>query len=84
MSANVESAQEFLEKLAFQKVKQLIQEHAGLNCSGYRDGYLKRRFEIRLRATATNTYGKYIIYLKKNPGEFTNLLNDLTVNYRFS
>jgi chemotaxis protein methyltransferase CheR len=70
-----------MEKLAFQKVKQLIHEQAGVNCSGYRDEYLKRRFEIRLRATGANTYGKYVIYLRKNPEEFNNLLNDLTINY---
>jgi chemotaxis protein methyltransferase CheR len=80
-TANIESAQEFLEKQAFLRVKQLIHEQAGLNCSGYRDEYLKRRFEIRLRATGTQTYGKYVIYLRKNPSEFTNLLNDLTINY---
>ncbi|MGD6852590.1 MAG: hypothetical protein ACQCN6_11075 [Candidatus Bathyarchaeia archaeon] len=27
-------------------------------CSGYRDEYLKRGFEIRLRATGTNTYAE--------------------------
>ncbi len=59
----------------------MIDESAGLNCSGYRDEYLKRRFEIRLRATGTITYAKYIIYLNKHPEEFTNLLNDLTINY---
>jgi chemotaxis protein methyltransferase CheR len=75
------SLQEFLENTAFQKVKRLVQESAGLNCSGYRDEYLKRRFEIRLRATGANTFGKYIIYLRKNPDEFNNLLNDLTINY---
>ena len=75
------SLQDFLENTAFQKVKRLVQESAGLNCSGYRDEYLKRRFEIRLRATGSNTFAKYIIYLRKNPGEFNNLLNDLTINY---
>lgn len=75
------SLQDFLENTSFQKVKRLIQESAGLNCSGYRDEYLKRRFEIRLRATGTNTYAKYIIYLRKHPDEFNNLLNDLTINY---
>ncbi len=76
-----ESLQEFLEKTAFQKIKRLLQENAGLNCSGYRDEYLKRRFEIRLRATGSSTYGSYIVYLRKNSGEIENLLNDLTVNY---
>jgi chemotaxis protein methyltransferase CheR len=71
----------YLENSAFQKIKRMITESAGLNMSGYRDEYLKRRFEVRLRATGANTYGKYIIYLNKHPEEFTNLLNDLTINY---
>jgi len=71
----------YLENSAFQKVKRMIAESAGLDCSGYRDEYLKRRFEIRLRATGSATYARYIIYLRKNPAEFTNLLNDLTINY---
>jgi chemotaxis protein methyltransferase CheR len=71
----------YLENSAYQKVKRMIDESAGLNCSGYRDEYLKRRFEIRLRATGTQTYARYILYLKKHPEEFTNLLNDLTINY---
>jgi chemotaxis protein methyltransferase CheR len=71
----------YLENSAFQKVKRMIAESAGLDCSGYRDEYLKRRFEIRLRATNSETYARYIIYLKKHPEEFTNLLNDLTINY---
>jgi chemotaxis protein methyltransferase CheR len=70
-----------MEKMAFQKIKRLIYERAGLDCSGYRDEYLKRRFEIRLRATGVERYGKYLLYLKKNPDEFQNLLNDLTINY---
>lgn len=71
----------FLEKMSFQKVKRMILENTGVNCSGYRDEYLKRRFDIRLRATGSNTYGKYIVYLKNNPNEFKNLLNDLTINF---
>ena len=59
----------------------MIKENVGLDCSGYRDEYLKRRFEVRLRATATNTYSRYVSYLNKHPEEFTQLLNDLTINY---
>ncbi len=73
--------EDYLEKTALNKIKRLMEENAGLNCSGYREEYLKRRFEIRLKATGSNTYGRYLIYLKRNPSEFDNLLNDLTVNY---
>ncbi len=76
-----ETLEEYLEKTALNKIKRLLCENAGLNCSGYRDEYLKRRFEIRLKATGTNRYGKYLVYLKRNPQEFENLLNDLTVNF---
>jgi chemotaxis protein methyltransferase CheR len=71
----------FLEKVAFQKMKQLLQENLGLNCDGYRDEYLRRRLEIRLKATGSLTFGKYVIYLKKTPEEYQRLLNDLTINY---
>jgi chemotaxis protein methyltransferase CheR len=79
--AKTVSLQTYLENSAFQKIKRMITESTGLNCSGYRDEYLKRRFEIRLRATGADTYARYILYLKKHPEEFTNLLNDLTINY---
>ena len=76
-----QSLEAYLEKTALNKIKRLLCENAGLNCSGYREEYLQRRFDIRLKATGTNSYGRYLIYLKRNPSEFDNLLNDLTVNY---
>jgi chemotaxis protein methyltransferase CheR len=80
-SGKTEALGDFLEKIAFQKVKKLLKENAGLNCDGYRDEYLKRRFEVRLRATTSATYGKYVIYLNKHPEEYQMLLNDLAINY---
>jgi chemotaxis protein methyltransferase CheR len=80
-SPKTDSLRDFLENTAFQKVKRMVAESAGLNTSGYREEYLRRRFEIRLKATGTETYARYIIYLRKHPEEFTNLLNDLTINY---
>jgi chemotaxis protein methyltransferase CheR len=75
------SVEEFLENVAYQKLKNLLHEAVGLDCNGYRDEYLKRRFAIRLTATGTNTYRRYVRYLKKNPDEYNLVLNDLTVNY---
>ncbi|MCX8152974.1 MAG: protein-glutamate O-methyltransferase CheR [Candidatus Bathyarchaeota archaeon] len=71
----------FLEDIAYEKVKNLLHETIGLNFSCYRDEYLKRRLSIRLRATGTYTFSKYLGYLKKNPIEFNNILNDLTINF---
>ncbi len=80
-STRMESVSDFLENVAFQKVKRLLKENAGLDCDGYRDEYLRRRFEVRLRATASTSYGRYVIYLNKHPEEYQLLLNDLAINY---
>jgi len=80
-SGEMMAVEDFLEDVAYQKLKRLLQETVGLDCAGYRDEYIKRRFAVRLRATGTNTYRRYVRYLKKNPAEFNLVLNDLTINY---
>jgi chemotaxis protein methyltransferase CheR len=72
---------DFLENMSYQRLKKKLQEMVGVNFSGYRDEYLKRRMNIRLRATNTNTFGRYLQYLNKNPDEYSILLNEITVNY---
>jgi chemotaxis protein methyltransferase CheR len=73
--------EDFLENVAYKKLKRLLQEAVGLDCSCYRDEYLKRRFAIRLRATGTNTYSRYLRYVKKYPIEYYLVLDNLTINY---
>jgi chemotaxis protein methyltransferase CheR len=73
--------EDFLENMSFQRLKKNLQEKVNVNFSGYRDEYLKRRINIRLRATNTNTFGRYLQYLAKNPDEYNVLLNEITVNY---
>ncbi len=80
-SKTTEPLNDFLERVAFQKLKKMLFENVGLNCDGYRDEYLKRRFDVRLKATGSQTYGRYAMYLKKNPAEYQLFLNDLTINY---
>ena len=77
-SAEVE---DFLENVAYQKLKRLLHETVGLDCGGYREEYLKRRFAVRLRATGTNNYRRYVRYLKRNPAEFNLVLDNLVINY---
>jgi len=73
--------EDFLENVAYQKLKSLLHETVGLDCNGYREEYLKRRFAVRLRATGTNNYRRYVRYLKKNPAEFNLVINNLVINY---
>lgn len=81
METGTASVSVFLEDMAFKKIKRLIFENCHLDCSGYRDEYLKRRFDVRLHATGAETLGKYLVYLKRHPEEYNSLLDDLTVNY---
>ena len=81
LQAKTESTGDFMERMAFERVKKMIHENSGLDCSGYRDEYLHRRFRIRLRVTESDNYGKYIVYLRNNPEEYRDLLNDLTINF---
>jgi len=80
-SGEVMPVKEFLENVAYQKLKKLLHETVELDCNGYRDEYLKRRFAVRLTATGTNTYSRYVRYLKKNPAEFNLVLSNLVINY---
>jgi len=78
---SLEPVQDFMEKMAYQRVKKALSENGYIDTSGYRDEYLRRRFEVRLRATGAETYAKYLAYLKKNPDEMRRLQNDLTINF---
>lgn len=80
-SVETTSVEGFLENVAYQKLKRLLHETVGFDCGGYRDEYLKRRFAVRLSATGTNTYRRYVRYLKKNPAEYNFVLNNLVINY---
>ena len=72
---------DFLENMSYQRLKKKLQEMVGVDFGGYRDEYLKRRMSIRLRATNTNTFSRYLQYLNKNPDEYSVLLNEITINY---
>ena len=74
--------EDFLENIAYQKLKRLLQEAVGLDCSCYRDEYLKRRFAVRLRATGTNTYSRYLRYVKKYPVEYYLVLDNIKLGNR--
>jgi chemotaxis protein methyltransferase CheR len=80
-SVEMMSVEDFLENVAYQKLKNLLHEAVGLDCNGYREEYLKRRFAIRLRATGTNTYRRYVRYLQKNPEEYNLVIDNLVINY---
>jgi chemotaxis protein methyltransferase CheR len=65
---------------AFSLLKRRIFLDRGLDCEQYKENYLKRRIAVRLRATEAENYLEYLQVLRKNPEEYTKLLNELTIN----
>jgi len=65
--------------LAFEYLKKKIRS-IGINCSGYKDEFLKRRLEGRMRLLGIVTYADYAHYLEKYPSEFNDLYDALTIN----
>lgn len=63
----------------FQELRSYIRQK-GLDCDFYRDSYIERRIQIRIRKNRKNSYGDYLAFLKKNPDEFQELIDCLAVN----
>jgi len=64
----------------FEELKKGVKDLLGFNTDQYKNTYLGRRFNARLRAYNLDNYHDYWILLKKNNSEQERLLNDLTIN----
>lgn len=64
----------------FLELKRAIVDRLSLDCGHYKDGYLQRRFAVRMRERGTRTYEDYVRLLKNDPGEYDDLMSDLTIN----
>jgi len=63
----------------FAVLKRQILKDAGFDCSPYSDKFLKRRFDIRMRANDVGSYREYAVLLKRDPLEYTELIEALTI-----
>lgn len=52
----------------------------GFRCASYKERCLRRRIAVRMRATATHTFGDYARLLERQPDEYDRLLDALTIN----
>jgi chemotaxis protein methyltransferase CheR len=64
----------------FLDLKRLIVKQLSLDCDHYKDGYLQRRFAVRMRERGVTGYDDYVRLLKENPHEYEDLMRDLTIN----
>ncbi len=64
----------------FQSLLQTIQRLFGIQCTNYKEDYIKRRLASRMNARRIATYREYQEYLLKHPEEHEPLKNALTIN----
>jgi len=64
----------------FEELKKGVKRILGFNTDQYKDTYLGRRFNARLRAYNLDSYHDYWNLLRNNEKEQDRLLNDLTIN----
>jgi len=53
---------------------------SGVALTSYRDNYLKRRIDLRMKAVGIDNYATYTRLLDKNKTEVTEFLNSITIN----
>jgi chemotaxis protein methyltransferase CheR len=64
----------------FNLLKRYIEQTLKIQCSSYKEDYIKRRLLSRMRTTSQATYADYLYYLKGHPAELDPLKNALTIN----
>jgi chemotaxis protein methyltransferase CheR len=64
----------------FALLKRFIENTLAIQCSNYKEDYIKRRLSSRMRSTNCSGYEDYLRYLKANTLELEKLRNALTIN----
>jgi chemotaxis protein methyltransferase CheR len=71
----------YSEEKAFELLKRMIFDKIGLDCSAYRDSYLRGKVQHRMNEKHLATVWEYVRFIKSHPEEFDVLTTVLTVNY---
>ncbi len=67
--------------LGFKYLKRTIQSIGGLDCAFYRDSYLKRRIDLKMKDKGFTSYARYGKVIRSDPQAFDELIKFITVNY---
>ncbi len=68
------------EAAALERIKSILLADGGRDISQYKDRYLRRRLNVRVRATKLPSYAAYVRLLEREPRELPILLDKLTIN----
>lgn len=69
-----------IDEPGFRALTEKIARDRGFGCANYKDGCLRRRIAVRMRATGTADFAGYVARLDHDPDEYERLLDALTIN----
>ena len=69
-----------LDEVGFRALTAKIAAERGFGCANYKDGCLRRRIAVRMRARGTLDFMTYGSLLDRDPAEYEALLDALTIN----
>ena len=69
-----------VDELGFRALTTKIAAERGFGCANYKDGCLRRRIAVRLRARGVPDFASYVALLDRDPAEYDILLDTLTIN----
>ena len=68
------------DEAAFQALLAQVARERGFACANYKDGCLRRRVAVRMRARGSADFGAYAELLRRDPAEYERLVDALTIN----
>ncbi len=80
ISKEIRAGRNLEEDPGFELLKRVVTGNTGFNCEHYKEAHLRRRINVRIRATNSESYGAYLKLLKRDPQEYEFLVDTLTVN----
>jgi chemotaxis protein methyltransferase CheR len=80
INKEIKTGRNLEEDPGFELLKRIITGNTGFNCEHYKEAHFRRRINVRIRATNSESYGAYLKLLKKDPQEYEFLVDTLTVN----
>jgi chemotaxis methyl-accepting protein methylase len=68
------------DEAAFRALLEQVARERGFACANYKDGCLRRRVAVRMRARASASFADYAALLRREPAEYEQLMDALTIN----
>lgn len=68
------------DEAAFRALLEQVARERGFACANYKDGCLRRRVAVRMRARGSASFAEYAVLLRREPEEYERLMDALTIN----